>query len=235
MANLVRRDRATFEELKRLAVDGVSSPHSRHAYAAAIDEFLAWWKQQGRPPFTKATVQAYRATLETAGLAAATLNLRLTALRKLAAEAADNGMLAPAIAAGIARIRGARRLGARRGNWITRGQAQALLEAPDAATAKGRRDRAILAVLLGCALRRGELAALCLEDIRQRDGRWVIADLAGKGGRPRHEERLTTRCADQRSAIAASTTMISMEMISMTTAYIHVPRPPSDLSGTPIA
>src|SRR5713101_4230388 len=64
-------------------------------------------------------------------------------------------------------------------------QAQELLNAPDATTKKGLRDRAILAVLLGCGLRRSEVAALTLKHIQQRDGRWCIVDLVGKHGRVR--------------------------------------------------
>jgi len=71
------------------------------------------------------------------------------------------------------------------GNWLSVKQAQALLNAPDIATTKGLRDRAILAVLLGCGLRRSEVAALTMEHIQQRDGRWCIVDLLGKHGRVR--------------------------------------------------
>jgi integrase len=52
-------------------------------------------------------------------------------------------------------------------------------------TNKGKRDRALLALLVGCGLRRQELAGLRIEDIQQRDGRWCIVDLAGKGNRIR--------------------------------------------------
>jgi site-specific recombinase XerD len=171
--------------LKALVLDAVTSPHSRRSYELALDGFIEWWHQEGRPPFTKATVQAFRAKLEDDGLAAATINVRLCAIRKLAVEAADNGLLDPDLAAGIGRVKGAKRLGVRLGNWLTLKQAQALLATPDATTVKGKRDRAILAVLLGCALRRSELAGLTIEQVQQRDGRWVVADLIGKGGRVR--------------------------------------------------
>jgi integrase len=75
--------------------------------------------------------------------------------------------------------------GVRVGNWLTVRQAQALLNAPDATTNKGLRDRAILAVLLGCGLRRSEVAALAVGHIQLRDGRWCIVDLLGKHGRVR--------------------------------------------------
>jgi integrase/recombinase XerD len=64
-------------------------------------------------------------------------------------------------------------------------QAQALLSAPDISTLRGLRDRAILAVLLGCGLRRSEVAALTFAHLQQRDGRWCIVDLVGKHGRVR--------------------------------------------------
>jgi len=64
-------------------------------------------------------------------------------------------------------------------------QAQDLLSAPDIAKVKGLRDRAMLAVLLGCGLRRSELAGLTFAHIQSRDGRWCIVDLVGKHGRVR--------------------------------------------------
>ena len=75
--------------------------------------------------------------------------------------------------------------GVRLGNWLTAKQAQALLNAPDATNIKGMRDRAILAVLVGCGLRRSDVAALMFSHIQQRDGRWCIVDLVGKHARVR--------------------------------------------------
>jgi integrase len=61
----------------------------------------------------------------------------------------------------------------------------ALLQAPNVETLKGKRDRAILSLLIGCGLRRSEMAALDLAGLQQRQGRWVLPDLTGKGGRAR--------------------------------------------------
>ena len=111
--------------------------------------------------------------------------MRITAVRKLAVEAADNGLLAPELAAGITRIKGVKSKGVRVGNWLSLRQAQALLNAPDVTAKKGLRDRAILAVLLGCGLRRSEVAALTFTHVQQRDDCWCIVDLLGKHGRVR--------------------------------------------------
>jgi len=82
-------------------------------------------------------------------------------------------------------LKGVRQSGNRAGNWLTREQARRLLARPDIDTIEGKRDRAILAVLLGCALRRSELATLESWHVQQRDGRWVFVDLVGKGKRVR--------------------------------------------------
>ncbi len=171
--------------IKSLVLDAVSSPHTRRSYDLALSRFLTWYQAAGAPGLHKATVQRYRTELEGQNLSASTLNVHLSAVRKLAAEAADNGLLAPELAAGIARVRGAKRLGIRAGNWLTPEEATALLNAPDRSTLIGCRDRAILALLIGCGLRRGELVALDIEYIQLRDSRWVIPDLAGKGNRLR--------------------------------------------------
>jgi len=177
---------AQWQRLKRLVLDSVSSPITRRVYNMALEEFLAWFRKESRPGgFCKATVSAWRASLETRGLGSSSIIIRMSAIRKLAGEAADNGLIAPELAAGIARVKSVKSTGVRVGNWLTLRQAQALLSAPDIATVKGLRDRAIIAVLLGCGLRRSEVAALTLTHVQQRDGRWCIVDLKGKHGRVR--------------------------------------------------
>jgi site-specific recombinase XerD len=174
-----------WHKLKALVLDSVSSPITRRVYNLGLDEFFAWYGREPRPGFTKATVAAWRVALEARGLGAVSINVRITAVRKLAVEAADNGLLAPELAAGITRVKGVASKGVRTGNWLSVKQAQTLLNTPDITTTKGLRDRAILAVLLGCGLRRSEVAVLTVGHVQQRDGRWCIVDLVGKHGRVR--------------------------------------------------
>ena len=115
-------------------------------------------------------------------MAPGTINVRLAAVRRLAYEAADTGLLSPELAAGIRRVKGAKKLGMRLGNWLTVDEARSLLQLPNMHTVKGKRDRAILAVLLGCGLRRRELIDLTFDHIQRREDRWAIVDLVGKGG-----------------------------------------------------
>jgi site-specific recombinase XerD len=168
-----------------LVLDGISSRHTRRAYSQALDEFLIWFRDEPGREFNKAAVQKYFAELEIKGLAPSSINVRLSAIRRLALEAADNGVMAPDIAAGIARAKGARRGGVRLGHWLTGEQAEQLLAVPDSSTLKGIRDGAVLAILLGAGLRRSELTSLDCRHVQERDGRWVIVDLAGKMGRIR--------------------------------------------------
>src|SRR5260370_42240873 len=97
---------ADWHRLKALVLNSVSSTTTRRMYRLGLDEFIAWYGQVPRPGFAKATVNAWRAALEARGLGSVSINVRITAVRKLAAEAADNGLLAPELAAGLTRGRG---------------------------------------------------------------------------------------------------------------------------------
>src|ERR1035438_8296024 len=131
---------ADWRRLEALVLDSVSSPITRRIYRLGLDEFIAWYGQEPRPGFAKATVHAWRAALEARGLGSVSINVRITAVRKLAVEAADNGLLAPELAAGIARVKGVKSKGVRVGNWLSVQQAQKLLNAPDVSTKKGLRE-----------------------------------------------------------------------------------------------
>jgi integrase len=127
-------------------------------------------------------VLRYRIYLEQKQYAATTINLRLAAVRRIAFDAADSGLLSPELAAGIRRVKGVRRIGVRVGNWLTTEQAKRLLAASDRGSLRGKRNHAMIAMLIGCGLRRGELLALRVDSIQLREEHSVIADLLGKAG-----------------------------------------------------
>ena len=169
----------------RLALDGLSSQSTLRAYSAAIDEFLTWAPYQPTPEFSKALVQQYKSMLIEKELAPSTINQRLAAVRRLTTEAADNGLLDPAVAAAIARVHGLRCSGVRLGNWLDEQHAAALMITPAGDSLRGKRDRAVLALLFGAGMRRSEVAGVVVEKLRVIEERWVIADLTGNGRRIR--------------------------------------------------
>jgi hypothetical protein len=106
MNELTVVDKATeWRRMKSLVLDSVSSPITKRVYNTALDEFFRWYAQEPRLGFSKATVSAWRVTLEERGLGSSSIIIRMSAIRKLAVEATDNGLLAPELAAGIARVK----------------------------------------------------------------------------------------------------------------------------------
>lgn len=175
-----------------LVTQSVDSPHSKRAYSRALVDFLAWYEENGRPGFTKAVVNAYREYMMQSGKSRSSINQALSAIRKLATEAADNGLVPPTLAYGVERVKGVKQTGIRAGNWLTAAEAERLINTPvqrwrreEIPLMKAIRDQAILAVMVGTGLRRSEVANLCWEQVQQRDGRWAIIDLVGKRGRVR--------------------------------------------------
>jgi site-specific recombinase XerD len=169
------------EQSKNAVLNSLAAASSQESYAHAIDEFICWYCSEPRLAFNRSVVLRYRFFLEQKNLAPSTINVRLAAVRRLAHEAADTGLLSPELPAGIGRVKGAKRLGIRIGNWLTVEQSRTLLGQPQGDSLRGKRDRAILALLIGCGLRRAELVGLGLEDFQVCEAHWVIADLIGKG------------------------------------------------------
>ena len=129
---IVVEQQTEWRRLKGLVLDSVSSPITRRVYNMALDEFITWYALAPRPGFSKATVSAWRVSLEERKLGSSSIIVRMSAIRKLAVEASDNGLLAPEMAAGIQRVKSAKTKGVRMGNWLSLEQAQALLSTPDA-------------------------------------------------------------------------------------------------------
>lgn len=173
------------DHAKAAVLNSLTCPDAQRGYRHAIDEFIDWYCSEPRLSFNKTVVLRYRIHLEYRKLAPGTINLRLGAVRRLAYEAADCDLLSPDLAAGIRRVKGVKKIGVRLGNWLTGEQAQTLWQAPDDTRVKGKRDRALLALLLACGLRRREVVELTFDHLQQREEHWAIVDLFRKGGHVR--------------------------------------------------
>ena len=162
-----------------MVLDTVSS-RTRPEYRRALTDFMTWYASTGRPGLSKATMNAHVAHLKAQGVTDSSINQRLAALRKFTNEAADNGLIDYATAFAISKIPNIKMGGKKLGNWLTKDQAAQMLTAPDTSTLKGKRDRAVLGVMLGGGLRRDEVCNLTVEHLQQRSARWVILDLKSK-------------------------------------------------------
>jgi hypothetical protein len=157
-------------QAKSAVLNSLSSRHAQRGYRHAMDEFVEWYCSEPRLSFSRTVVLRYRMHLESQNLAPGTINLRLGAVRRLAYEAADCGLLSPDLAAGIRRVKGVKKLGVRLGNWLTAEQASTLWRTPPGDTWFGTsfgsmrqlpaspRSRPMIfgAVLPAYATRRGE-------------------------------------------------------------------------------
>ena len=170
------------DHCKLAVLNSLGSPASRRVYQYAIDQFVAWYCSEPRLAFNRIVVVRYRMHLESRGLAANTINQQLAAVRRLAHEAADAGLLSPELAAGISRVKGVKQLGFRSGNWLSAEQSFEVLQRADGDDMRAKRDYAMLAMLFGCGFRRSELVGLELDEIQLRQGHWAVVDLIGKGG-----------------------------------------------------
>ncbi len=170
------------EWAKQLVANAVRSPHTRQAYLYALEQFFQW--AAGRA-ISRESVQGYVTWLGEMKFSPSTINQRLAAIRKLATEAERCGYVDSATAQAIVTVAGVKQKGRRLGRWLAWEEARTLLQAPNPHSIRGMRDRALLAVLVTCALRRGELSRMNCEHLAMRDGRWVFLDFLGKGNKTR--------------------------------------------------
>jgi len=176
--------------------------NTKRSYERALNDFLVWYQQSGQTTLNKATVNAHKDSLLSADVPASSINQRLTAIKKLAQESADNGLIDEKLFTAIKRVKGIKQTGAKLGTWLDKEQSAALINAPRIIAqqkagagkfvneCKYLRDRAILAIMVGCGLRREEVCRLTVghfQRVPTKSGRkvWVIKDLSGKHGKTR--------------------------------------------------
>ena len=125
------------EHVKSAVLVSLRSPESQRSYRRSIADFVCWYCSKPRLSLNKTVVTRYRIHLEDKLLAPGTINVRLAAVRRLAYEAADTGPLSQDLAAGIRRVKGAKKLGMRLGNWLTVEEARAFFPICTPSKAKG--------------------------------------------------------------------------------------------------
>lgn len=171
---------ADIDALITVALATCPSPETHRSYGNQLRKFIA-----SGQPLTREGVALFLAAEREAGKGFATIQNALSAIRKLAAEAHVRGLLPDVEHYGIGQLKPGKRHRTRRGMWLTVEQVEKLLELPDRSTYLGKRDAAMLSLMVGCGLRREEIETLRWDHIQEREGRPCIVDLKGKGGRER--------------------------------------------------
>ncbi len=170
------------DHAKSSVLNSLSSPSSRRNYKLLMEQFITWYCSEPRLALNRTVVLRFRLHLESLGLAAGTINQRLAAVRRLAYEAADSGLLSPELAAGIRRVKGVKQLGSRAGNWLNHDQARLLLEKSDGESLRSTRDVAMISILLGLLYTGpgGMVAHECIIDCRgfQAEAGVMVEDIA---------------------------------------------------------
>ena len=161
------------------------SENTRRTYRNALDDFTTWFDMKNREGFSRPTVLAYIDDLLERELSPATINIRIAALRALAKELQYGKYLNKEQADAIRDIKNIPDRGSKVGVWLTKRQAKKLLDTPDPKTLKGKQQLVILALFLGCALRREEAADLTCDMLRPINSHWAIVNLKGKGNKTR--------------------------------------------------
>jgi integrase/recombinase XerD len=172
------------EPLVAAVLATLTSGKTKEAYGRALREFFTWTAARAEP-LSKALLETWRAEQLARGLAVSSVNQRLSAVRLLLRQAADQGALSAEQMLRLTRVANVRQAGTRLGTWLTEKEAGQLLAVPDPHTRLGQRNRAILALLLACGLRRDELVRLEIRHLQRREEHWVLLDLEGKGRRLR--------------------------------------------------
>lgn len=176
----------SWNDLQEDVILSCPSLHSQRAYRGALNAFATWCRDHQRLSFTKKNVLAYRQFLiQTKRLAPKSVNLQLTALRCVAKEGSSSNTLEADEARKILEVPTLPNRGVRVGNWLTKERAKRILAAPNKKTLAGKRDYLVLMLILTAGLRRAEVAQLDVAVLQERENRWVLANLRGKGQRLR--------------------------------------------------
>jgi site-specific recombinase XerD len=162
-------------------LEAAKSPITRAMYRKAFEDFLYWLSDTPNSGLDEVSVLAHKEWLVQRKYAPSTVNLRLSAIRRLATQAAELGIIPREELSGIMRIKGQRAACNQPGNVLTQEQAEMLLNLPDEAETKGKRDRAILALMVGCGLKRREIVQLLRSDIQRMAPDSVIANVESAG------------------------------------------------------
>ena len=169
-------------QLIDLALSGVNSQHTKRAYKRAITRYI---QSLGKEPcISRESVQAFIGTLLSANAGNVTVNQSLSAVKLFIRECNERKLVDDQTLASIERIKGKHIQNAKLGNWLDIPDIRQLLDTASRSKHPAR-DKALIACMVGCAMRREEVVNLTWDQWQMRNGRYVWVDVVGKGNKTR--------------------------------------------------
>lgn len=173
------------EAMVNLTLDNITNANTKRAYTVNLRKFLAWYGETGSPRLSRRLIHRHIAYLRESGRSHRTVNIAISAIRKMVTVAVDFELLSKDVAYDIMQVGTLPLSGKRTGRWLSFDECQRLHDAPDTSTLKGKRDKALLVVLTDTGLRRSELAKLSFHHLQKVQGRWMILNLISKNNQER--------------------------------------------------
>lgn len=162
-----------------------TSPKTAATYDSIVRRFLSWWQEHSQYTTPASALDGWKQSLLDSGLKFSSINVMLSAARKLFHIMARERIIDGNELASVEQVKNFPTRGQRVGNWLSDDEMRQLLALPDTSTSKGLRDYALLSVALACGLRAFELSLLTWDHIQKVGSTWVIMNLQGKHGRVR--------------------------------------------------
>ena len=166
-------------------VNQKQNENTRQNYASALSKFLRWYKSGNYSGLNPEVIREYLLYMEHRDYERSTVSTNLSILKQLFRELWKSEVIDNDTYTHLVEIKIRRQKGQRHKTWLEQDDVQKLIDNLNSDKISIVRDRALIAVMTGCGLRRFEISDLQITQIKKIQGRWAFTDIKGKGDRYR--------------------------------------------------
>ena len=183
--DIIAENSPDLQKMVMSVVNQRQNQNSRQTYYTALTKFFNWYSAGDNQGITAEIIREYLLYLENSGKSKSTISTSLSVLRQLFKDLRRLEVIDEKIYNDLLEIKFKRQIGQRHKTWLEQEEVQKLLNNLNSEKMSIVRDRALIAVMTGCGLRRFEISDLKITQMKQVQGRWAFTDIKGKGERYR--------------------------------------------------